>query len=230
MRRIGWLLGLVVLLLVAVVPAFAGAGSGTLSLSCENGVVQASWDTSYGPASVTLTKVSGPSGPGEYAGLPENGSQLTNWTNGVYTIELVDPSYPLILSTQTIVCFGTLSAVTVIRPAFTDGRINNNHGDKIAIFPIRDEDDYGVEVWLTDKRTVPVLLLAISAEELSKLPEKTAENLLIAQSEDGLVQVYKLTTGEFQVNYGPDGDGKIFVFRFKTFSAGMYEFEVIEKP
>lgn len=57
-----------------------------------------------------------------------------------------------------------------------------------------------------------VPLLYVSAKELLALPDFPVKNTLIAR--DGLVSVYKLTTGEYQVNVGPLTDGKVHVIIF----------------
>ncbi|MEZ4668184.1 MAG: hypothetical protein R3E39_09745 [Anaerolineae bacterium] len=36
----------------------------------------------------------------------------------------------------------------------------------------------------------------------------------MATSPDGLVKFYKLSSGEYQINYGPDAKNKIFVFHW----------------
>jgi len=43
------------------------------------------------------------------------------------------------------------------------------------------------------------------------------ENLLLAESEDGMVRLYILTTGEFQVMVGPFEDGTVQVFVYDSF-------------
>jgi hypothetical protein len=59
-----------------------------------------------------------------------------------------------------------------------------------------------------------VASLDISALELADLPVQPEENILISQTEDRFAQLYKLTTGEYQANIGPDSEGKIFVYVF----------------
>lgn len=107
-------------------------------------------------------------------------------------------------------------------PQCADGRINFNHCDKIAIFPIKDEGSFALEILIVDKLIVPKFATFTSAQELDALPDKPETDILIAESTDGLVQFYKLTNGEYQVNYGPDYEGKVFVFRWKGIPAAAY--------
>ncbi len=107
-------------------------------------------------------------------------------------------------------------------PQCADGRINFNHCDKIAIFPIKDEGSFGLEVLIVDKLIVPKFATFTSAQELDALPDEPENDILIAESDDGLVQFYKLRNGEYQVNYGPDYESKVFVFRWKGIPAASY--------
>lgn len=52
----------------------------------------------------------------------------------------------------------------------------------------------------------------LTARELAALPEKPEENILVDEYYE--IAFYKLTTGEFQVNSGPDAEGKVFVLNF----------------
>lgn len=69
--------------------------------------------------------------------------------------------------------------------------------------------DFFIDIWQLDEHGVGQPFLYISEAELLGLPEFPVENILIAS--DGLVKVYKLRTGEYQVNVGPLADGKIHV-------------------
>lgn len=107
-------------------------------------------------------------------------------------------------------------------PACDDGRINYFHCDKIAMFAISDEDGVGLNVLIVDHLEVPRGAIFVSAADLEALPEKPARNTLIAGSADGLVKFYKLSSGEYQVNYGPDADNKVFVFRWTGLPPAAY--------
>ena len=58
------------------------------------------------------------------------------------------------------------------------------------------------------------VVLDISAGTIADLPANPTSNTKIGATSDNYVQVYKLTTGEFQANIGPDAEGKIFVYVF----------------
>jgi hypothetical protein len=107
-------------------------------------------------------------------------------------------------------------------PQCPDGRINFNHCDKVAIYATQDGDAYGVGVYVVDGVTVPVFALFVSAEALAALPPNPESVIQIAQSDDGKVTLYKHTNGDYQVNYGPDFEGKVFTFRWSGLPATGY--------
>lgn len=53
----------------------------------------------------------------------------------------------------------------------------------------------------------------LDSEAMSKLPERPEENLLIDSYYE--YAMYKLTSGEYQVNVGPDAEGKVYVVNFR---------------
>lgn len=58
----------------------------------------------------------------------------------------------------------------------------------------------------------PTLAIRATARELAKLPETPEENILVDQFYE--IALYKLTSGEYQVNVGPDAEYKVKVLRF----------------
>jgi hypothetical protein len=69
-----------------------------------------------------------------------------------------------------------------------------------------------IDIWQVDENGIWQPALTIAADELLALPELPDENLLVARKR--LISVYKLTTGEYQVNVGPLADGKVHVVIF----------------
>jgi hypothetical protein len=68
----------------------------------------------------------------------------------------------------------------------------------------------------------------LSSEQMSNLPLNPAQNTEIAASPNGRIRFYVLTTGEFQVNSGPDAEGKVrvVVFNRQFQITNQYEFNV----
>ncbi len=105
--------------------------------------------------------------------------------------------------------------IAVGAPVPSDGRLNFGIGDWQAV--IYAEDGAGnaaIHIYGVNENSEGYILLAITAEQLEALPKNPSENLLIAQVDDPAVAVYLLTTGEYQVNIGPDAEGKVDVFIF----------------
>ena len=77
-----------------------------------------------------------------------------------------------------------------------------------------DPDDDGecfIDIWIIEEGQ-GVQALTVSAEDLAELPE--AEDIeegyvLIDDAYNGYLTLYKLQTGEFQLNVGPDVEGKV---------------------
>ncbi|GIK65049.1 MAG: hypothetical protein BroJett018_28430 [Chloroflexota bacterium] len=70
-----------------------------------------------------------------------------------------------------------------------------------------------IEIWALNEHAIWQPALYITKAELAALPEFPSENLLIARVDT--ISVYKLTTGEYQVNVGPLKDGKVHVVIFE---------------
>jgi hypothetical protein len=58
------------------------------------------------------------------------------------------------------------------------------------------------------------LAISLTSAELAKLPETPEENLLVDEYYE--IALYKLTSGEYQINVGPDADGKVYVLNFNN--------------
>jgi len=85
--------------------------------------------------------------------------------------------------------------------------------------------------------TTGFAVVTLTAQELAALPETPEENTLIATGTEttywGEVNVYQLTTGELQVNVGPDAEGKVRVTIYDALPPTRiygYEFNVLPTP
>jgi hypothetical protein len=56
--------------------------------------------------------------------------------------------------------------------------------------------------------------VSLSPDQIAELPAEVGENTLLSSSGDGFVSLYLLTTGEFQINIGPDQGGNVAVIIF----------------
>lgn len=114
-----------------------------------------------------------------------------------------------------------------LRPYCPDGRINYRDCEPVAIYPVQDEDGVGILVYVVKRedKGVGEFGFFVSFAELNALPENPEEPILIAETDDGFAQLYKLPSGEYQVNAGPDDEGKVFEFRFSIIPGEYPEIE-----
>lgn len=95
-------------------------------------------------------------------------------------------------------------------PALSDGRLNPGFGDLTAvIYPWDGAGNPAIHIYGVNENSQGYILLALSEADLADLPKNPPENLLIAQIDNPPVAVYLLTTGEYQINIGPDAGGEV---------------------
>lgn len=87
-------------------------------------------------------------------------------------------------------CFGGYAAYT--------------HGDS--------PDVCQIEIGKVNGRGYDELAIWLTSRDLAALPEAPEQHILVDQYYE--IALYKLTTGEFQINYGPDAEGKVYVLNF----------------
>lgn len=84
-----------------------------------------------------------------------------------------------------------------------DGRINRSHiAAPVAIYPVDYGTGTGLHFYAIDAAGQGTLVLTVSPEMIAAVPELPETNTLIASTPDGAIALYRLTTGEYQVNAG----------------------------
>jgi hypothetical protein len=115
----------------------------------------------------------------------------------------------------------------------------NTGGASALIVPISatgeeaGEDYVGLSFWGINDEGDGYPAFYVSKESLDALPENPESNLEIARTDNGQIVFYKLTTGEYQVNIGPDSEGKVQVIIFDGIPAtNIYrrDFNVNDPP
>ena len=91
----------------------------------------------------------------------------------------------------TLNCFGKYAAYT--------------HGETI--------EECRLEIAKVNERGYDELAISLTSEDLAALPETPEQNMLVDQYYE--IALYKLTSGEFQINAGPDAEGKVYVLNFR---------------
>jgi len=86
------------------------------------------------------------------------------------------------------------------------------------IVPVLDRPDLspdmGLVIWGINPVGEGYLAFAVPSDVLAELPDHPDEAILIDSTDDGLYAFYQLTTGEYQLNIGPDFEGKVQVVIF----------------
>ncbi|MBL8160902.1 MAG: hypothetical protein JNJ61_02880 [Anaerolineae bacterium] len=98
-----------------------------------------------------------------------------------------------------------------------DGRLNFQHCDKVALYPLQTEDGTDLSVWVVEPDGVGKFAVNVPDTAL-----KQATDVDTLLEETRTVRVYRLARGGVQVNYGPDAEGKVFVFRFENWPTAAY--------
>jgi hypothetical protein len=110
----------------------------------------------------------------------------------------------------------TLSGISGAGLAFPDGRVNQEQWATAAIFCVVNGN---LDVYAIDAAGVGTLVIREDWKALEALgiPEV---NTLRAQSEDGNIRVYRLSSGEWQLNAPADGLFDGYVFRWTECTPG----------
>jgi hypothetical protein len=87
--------------------------------------------------------------------------------------------------------------------------------DRLAVYPLVSDTGVGLTIYTLSRGSNDGhFALYLPEEQFESLPETVAANCTIAHSEDETVVVYLLTSGQIQINVGPDDEGKVFVYIF----------------
>lgn len=96
-----------------------------------------------------------------------------------------------------------------------DERLNSNLCEPLAVYPIESETGVDIAIYKVSRGSdVGEFMLYLPAELFASLPDEVAENCTIASSDNGEVVVYRLSSGQYQINIGPDEEGKVFAYIF----------------
>ncbi len=95
-----------------------------------------------------------------------------------------------------------------------DNRLNWRWGDHLAvIYPAGDADHPMLQIFGVGEDSRGYHMLNITPDDFAPfIDNPPAENTLITDA--GLVKVYALSSGEFQISIGPDADGSMYDFVF----------------
>jgi len=69
-------------------------------------------------------------------------------------------------------------------------------------------------VFALDENSNGIRVISQSARRLALVPANPPQNVLLAKNDTYQIYLYKLTSGEYQVNVGPDREAKVFQIRW----------------
>lgn len=115
----------------------------------------------------------------------------------------------------------TTGAVYLEQVLGFDGRLFAGDDLPVVMFPKlnRSGEPY-LEFWQVHPETNyrGRRVLTVNAATFAELPEAPTANIKIASTPGDVATLYYLTTGEFQVNYLPNEEGKVWVVIFNSLS------------
>ncbi|GAB4572615.1 MAG: hypothetical protein Kow0077_12520 [Anaerolineae bacterium] len=136
--------------------------------------------------------------------LAEISGTLTGGTDYVLVVTSFVPgasgSYTVEFSGPGNFCFPSCASSVA---GIIDGRINAyDIAAPVAVYPAHYADGTGLHFYAIDDAGEGDLVLEVTPATIAAVPELPAQNTLIASTPDGSIALYRLTTGEFQVNAG----------------------------
>ncbi len=113
-----------------------------------------------------------------------------------------------------------------------DDRLNYGKGD-VSHGIVYARSDNGITIYGINPDSTGYLAVHVAPEDLPTCDPTPSENQLLASSADGKYTVWLLATCEFQVNMGPDAEGKVQVITWRGVpaikeSVTSYDFNVFE--
>jgi hypothetical protein len=96
-----------------------------------------------------------------------------------------------------------------------DLRSVNCFGPYALYTPTRSNGTCDIDIWVVQDGKGKRAILETAAEQ-AKLRDVTEEEryITVDTALEGYISLYKLYTGEYQINVGPDGEGKVYTINF----------------
>lgn len=103
-----------------------------------------------------------------------------------------------------------------------DDRLNWRAGDNDAAVYVRSDDagNPAIHIYCIEDDSKGQLGLIVTEDALAGIDASPTVNELVAESSTCAVSFYVLTSGEYQINIGPDSEGKSTILIFEGLTAG----------
>jgi hypothetical protein len=159
------------------------------------------------------------SGAGDVARFTMNAPELPPNTVVQYSISNGNPDTAVYVAVN---C--TTGDVYLQRLLGSDGRLFAGEDLPVVIYGKLNSDlEPFLDFYQPNNLGIGERVLRVDAETLAELPETPAQNIEIATVPGGLATLYKLTSGEYQVNYAPNEAGTVYVVIFDAISPTRIE-------
>jgi hypothetical protein len=90
----------------------------------------------------------------------------------------------------------------------------NCYGPYSVYTVTRSDNTCAIVVFALDENSNGIRVISQSARRLALVPANPPQNVLLAKNDTYKIYLYKLTSGEYQVNVGPDRESKVFQIRW----------------
>jgi hypothetical protein len=101
-----------------------------------------------------------------------------------------------------------------------DGRLTYTLCQPLVVYPVISEDGVGWTIYRVEQDSaMGQFMFYVPAEVFDSLPDEIPANCTIDRSDNGQVVLYRLTSGQYQINVGPDHEGKVFVYIFNDLTS-----------
>jgi hypothetical protein len=97
-----------------------------------------------------------------------------------------------------------------------DNRANWRHGDLVAaVYPTAgDNNEAVIDIYCVNENSEGSMGLRVTNDDLAAFPAQPASNTAVASANGCPATFYILTSGEYQINIGPDANGDVRVMIF----------------
>jgi hypothetical protein len=98
----------------------------------------------------------------------------------------------------------------------TDHRSVNCFGPYALYTPTEIDETCSIDIWSVEADGQGKRALKFTSADLAKLPdpEEIENYVMVKSTKNAFITLYKLSTGQYQINVGPDAEGKVYTIDF----------------
>ena len=98
----------------------------------------------------------------------------------------------------------------------TDHRSVNCFGPYALYTPTEKDETCSIDIWSVEGDGQGKRAIKLTAADLAKLPaeDEIEHYITVKSAKNDFITLYKLSSGQYQINVGPDSEGKVYVINF----------------